>query len=108
MIRTQAGLLSPGLYFSVVNLRFLWQSYDNEKDTAPFSSNELCSDCVGIFLINKKKKKEFGNIKMLSYGGKESLKVNLLNILLKKTQFLEHLGLTVLYVLPMQLWCKGH
>lgn len=45
---------------------------------------------------------------MLSYGGKESLKVNLLNILLKKTQFLEHLGLKVLYVLPMQLWCKGH
>lgn len=87
MIRTQAGLLSPGLYFSVVNLRFLWQSYDNEKDTAPFSSKELCSDCVGIFL-RKKKKKEFGNIKMLSYGGKESLKVNLFNFLLKKTQFL--------------------
>ena len=43
---------------------------------------------------------------MLSYGRRESLKVNLINFSLKKTQFLQHLGLTVLCVLPMQLWCK--
>ena len=65
MIKTQAGLLSPGLYFSVVNLRFLWQSYDNEKDTAPFSSKELCNDCVGIFL----KQKNLETLKCYHMGG---------------------------------------